>query len=288
MEIRTDLAMEAKSLWEKSAGRTTKLKGVVAKERACDGVPITQVDILDGEGAKALGKPVGSYVTMELPRRPGQLEQLAKVLARELQSLLTLREEDPVLVVGLGNTAVTPDAIGPKSAEGIFVTRHLIDQLPEYFGSLRCVSALSPGVLANTGVESLEIVRAVAEKVKPKCVIAIDALAAGAPERLCRTVQLSDSGIVPGSGVGNGRMGFNRKTLGVPVCCVGVPTVLDAAMFSEDRAKTEGMIVTPKDIDGQVTFLSGLISTGVNLALHPGLSYEEIAQFMPNYARAVM
>ena len=200
-----------------------------------------------------------------------------------------MRENDSVLVVGLGNDAVTPDAVGPKSVEGVFVTRHLIEHLPEQFGSWRCVSAVIPGVLATTGVESLEIVRGVAEKVRPRCIIAIDALAAGAPERLCRTVQMSDSGIVPGSGVGNSRAAFNKKTLGVPVCCIGVPTVLDAATLGGNSgAETERMIVTPRDIDARISFLGALISAGVNLALHPMVSYEEFAQFMPNYGRGVM
>ena len=261
MGIRTDLAMEAKALWEKSAGKTTKLAGVRARERERDGFAVTDVHILDRRGEAALGKPAGRYVTLELPP-----------LARDV------RPAAEALAAGLGNEAVTPDALGPLCLRGLFLTRHLIRHLPEQFGGVRPVSAVAPGVLATTGMESLELVRGAVRHVRPACVLAVDALAAAAPERLCRTFQLSDAGIVPGSGVGNARAALQKRTLGVPVFCLGVPTVLDAGTLGGPR----GMIVTPRDIDAQVRFLGRVAADAVNLALHPEISYDDFAQFIPN------
>ena len=254
MGIRTDLAMEAKALWEKSAGKTTKLAGVRARERERDGFAVTDVHILDRRGEAALGKPAGRYVTLELPPLARDVRPAAEALAAELRRLLRLQPGQGVLVAGLGNEAVTPDALGPLCLRGLFLTRHLIRHLPEQFGGVRPVSAVAPGVLA------------------------VDALAAAAPERLCRTFQLSDAGIVPGSGVGNARAALQKRTLGVPVFCLGVPTVLDAGTLGGPR----GMIVTPRDIDAQVRFLGRVAADAVNLALHPEISYDDFAQFIPN------
>ena len=244
MGIRTDLAMEAKALWEKSAGKTTKLAGVRARERERDGFAVTDVHILDRRGEAALGKPAGRYVTLELPPLARDVRPAAEALAAELRRLLRLQPGQGVLVAGLGNEAVTPDALGPLCLRGLFLTRHLIRHLPEQFGG----------------------------------VLAVDALAAAAPERLCRTFQLSDAGIVPGSGVGNARAALQKRTLGVPVFCLGVPTVLDAGTLGGPR----GMIVTPRDIDAQVRFLGRVAADAVNLALHPEISYDDFAQFIPN------
>ena len=191
---------------------------------------------------------------------------------------MRLQPGQGVLVAGLGNEAVTPDALGPLCLRGLFLTRHLIRHLPEQFGGVRPVSAVAPGVLATTGMESLELVRGAVRHVRPACVLAVDALAAAAPERLCRTFQLSDAGIVPGSGVGNARAALQKRTLGVPVFCLGVPTVLDAGTLGGPR----GMIVTPRDIDAQVRFLGRVAADAVNLALHPEISYDDFAQFIPN------
>lgn len=276
--IRTDLALEAKALWEKSAGETTELSGVRAREREREGLSVTQVDILDEQGQAALGKPIGCYVTVELPRFDRDRARPARVLAQELRRLLHGEDEKSVLVVGLGNRAVTPDALGPRTTDGLFLTRHLIANLPAQFGDCREVSAVTPGVLATTGVETLELVRGAVSHVKPELVIAVDALAAGSMERLCRTVQLSDTGIVPGSGVGNRRAGFSEETLGVPVLCLGVPTVVDASALCESAE--ERMIVTPRDIDGQIAWLGSLLADALNAALHPKFSQEELAQFV--------
>lgn len=277
MAVRTDLALEAKTLWEESAGETTKLEGVRARTRQRGGTEITELDILDERGEKALGKPAGRYLTMELPRYDRDIRKPAEVLAQELRDLLR-DDKGSVLVVGLGNRAVTPDALGPQTVSRLFLTRHLIENLPAQFGACRCVCALTPGVLATTGIETLEVVRGAIEHVKPTAVLAIDALAAGSMERLCRTVQLTNTGIVPGSGVGNRRAAFDRESLGVPVYSLGVPTVVDA---TDGQAEAQ-LIVTPRDIDAQIRFFSGVLAGGVNLALHPDFDFEDFAQFVPN------
>ena len=278
MAIRTDLALEAKTLWEQSAGQTTQLRGVRARERSTQGFAVTDVEIRNRQGEEALGKPVGTYVTVELPKRAQDPRPAARAVAEELRHLMALGPQDSVLVAGLGNTAVTPDALGPKTVAGLFLTRHLIEHLPEYFGTCRSVSAVAPGVLATTGMESIEVVRGACAHVRPSCVLCIDALAAGAPERLCTTIQMTDTGIVPGSGVGNARAAFQKKTLGVPVYAVGVPTVVDAASLTGRGG--EEMIVTPRDIDAQIRYLSAVLSGAINLALHPGFTEEDFAQFV--------
>lgn len=279
MGIRTDLALEAKTLWEQSPEHTTRLQGVRAVQRMQGETEITQVDILDERGQRALGKPVGRYLTMELPRFDRDARKPATALAQELQTLLALGEHDSVLVVGLGNPAVTPDALGPQTVSRLFLTRHLIANLPQQFRSCRSVSAVAPGVLATTGIETLEQVRGTVAHVRPSCVLAIDALAAGSMERLCRTVQLSNTGIVPGSGVGNRRAAFSAETLGVPVYALGVATVMDATALCEQAH--EQMVVTPRDIDAQLCYLSSVLAGGINLALHPDFDYEDFVQFVP-------
>lgn len=277
MSIRTDLAIEAKQLWENSAENTTRLEGVRARTYRRGGNELTCVDILDARGEKALGKPAGRYLTLELPRGPA-IQGPAEALAQELRALLP--GQGTVLAVGLGNASVTPDALGPLAAARLLLTRHLIEHLPEQFGSWRPVCAVCPGVLATTGIESAELVRGAVAHTKPSCVIVVDALATASADRLCRTVQLTDTGIVPGSGVGNRRSGFSRQTLGVPVLALGAATVTDAAALCENA--DERMIVTPRDIDEKVRYLAAVLAAAINLALHPALRYEELAQFVPN------
>lgn len=282
MTIRTDLALEAKALWEQSARETTKLEGVRAVTRTRGGTEVTQVDILDERGRSALGKPVGTYVTLELPRFDRDVRTPAQALGAELRELLSPVAGKSVLVAGLGNLAVMPDALGPMTVSRLFLTRHLIAGLPAQFGQCRSVCAIAPGVLATTGIESLELVKGAVAHVRPECVIAVDALAAGSMERLCRTVQFSDTGLVPGSGVGNRRAAFDRESLGVRVYSLGVPTVVDATSLCEQAQ--ERMIVTPRDIDEQVRYLSRVLAAGLNLALHPDFDYDDFVQFVPNAA----
>ena len=299
LKRRTDLAVEATQLWQEQAGETTQLRGVQARDSVREGYKVTTVRILDESGAQALGKPVGTYITVELDgllrREEDAFPRAARALAAELRGLLDLKEGDAVLVAGLGNRAITPDGIGPKAADYTLVTRHLVEQVPEQFGAFRPVSALAAGVLGTTGVESGELAGAVAERVRPGCVIAVDALAARSLRRVCRTIQLADTGITPGSGVGNARAALNAETLGVPVIAVGVPTVVDAATLTCDvlaeagkgelnpaalQGAGNGLIVTPKDIDTQVHDLAKVIGYGINLALHTGLTIEDVELFL--------
>lgn len=291
--IRTDLAVEARQLWHESAVGTTELPGVRARETREDGFEVTVVEILDRQGEEALGKPAGKYITLELDalirREENSFARAASLLSRQLRELIASEDGGSYLVAGLGNRGITPDAIGPETVDHVLVTRHLKEKLPEDFSAFRPVSAVCSGVLGTTGIESGDLVRAVVEKVKPTAVFAVDALASRNTERLCRTVQLADTGIVPGSGVGNARQALNRETLGVPVVAIGVPTVVDAATLTLDLASRSGisldaaafgqigsMIVTPRDIDKNVRDIAKLIGYGLNLAFHPDITIEEI------------
>ena len=295
LKRRTDLAAEARELWTQSAAEGAALEGVEVREEHREGFPVTTVRILDARGTEALGKPEGTYVTLELSgllrREEEAFPRAVRALAGELSTLTGLEPGAPALVVGLGNRAITPDAVGPKAADHTLVTRHLVEREPVHFGSFRPVAALAAGVLGTTGVESGELVAALVEKLRPGCVIAVDALASRSLDRVCRTVQIADTGIVPGSGVGNHRFALNRETLGVPVVAVGVPTVVDAATLAADvlaeagrddldpaalRGAGEGLFVTPRDIDAQVADLSKVIGFGLNLALQPHLSLEDV------------
>lgn len=287
---RTDLALEAKELWQESAGEAGQLSGVEARERVREGFPVTAVHILDRRGQDALGKPPGIYVTLTLDglqrREEDAFGRAVRALAGELAALLpSLSPGAPVLVVGLGNRFITPDAVGPKVHDCTLVTRHLVEQAPEHFGTFRPVASLATGVLGTTGVESGELVNSVCQSIRPACVIAVDALASRSLRRLCRTIQLSDAGIAPGSGVGNHRRALDQESLGVPVIAVGVPTVVDAATLAADLMDTEelpdlgagrDLLVTPKDIDAQVQDLSKVIGYGIGLALQPGLTIGDL------------
>ena len=287
---RTDLALEARELWQEQAGGLTALPGVEARDSFREGLPVNTVRVLDEEGERALGKPRGSYVTLTLEglasREEGIFQRAVQALAQELSGLMAgVPRNGLVLVAGLGNRAITPDAIGPKVHENVLVTRHLIQNMPEYFGNLRPVASLAAEVMGTTGVESGELVRAVCEKLRPACVVAVDALASRSLKRLCKTVQLADTGITPGSGVGNHRLGLTRETLGVPVVAVGVPTVVDGATLAADLLGADelpdlgeghDLLVTPKDIDSQVNDLAKVIGYGISMALQPGLSVEEL------------
>lgn len=287
----TDLAVEAREIWQENAGQTTKLPGVRAREWSGKGVTMTKVEILDQNGVRALGKPVGNYVTLEwkrgMLRDPAGFSHMAVSLGRELSRMVP--GKGPVLVAGLGNGAVTPDAVGPRTMEHLVVTRHLAASFPQF----RPVSAIAPGVLGTTGLESVEVVRGIVERSKPCCVVVVDALASREPGRVCATVQLTDTGITPGSGVGNHRGAFDQRTLGVPVVAVGVPTVVEAQTLLQDTLDGNGvnsrekeikcdkmMIVTPRDIDARVDRLARLLGYGISLGLHRGLSVGDISCFV--------
>lgn len=288
---RTDLALEARELWQESAERTSRLSGVKATKTRQEGYPVTRVDILDHRGEEALGKPVGSYLTIDLTtfwqRKADFFERAVRAVGSQLKQLLPA--EGSVLVIGLGNAAMTPDAVGPLCLESVLVTRHLISAMPRQFAGFRPVAVFRTGVLGTTGVESAEAVRGLVEQVKPSLVIAVDALASRRMGRVCATVQLSDTGIVPGSGVGNHRSALNAETLGVPVFALGVPTVVDAATLAADLLEESGVeqvdeqrlrdngtfMVTTRDIDQQVRDLSKVVGYGINWALQD-LEIEEM------------
>ena len=289
---RTDLALEARELWQESAEKATRLNGVKATKQRAEGYPVTRVDILDERGEQALGKPRGTYRTIDLTtfwqRRSDFFERAVRAVGGQLKDLLP--GNGPVLVVGLGNGAMTPDAIGPLAADSVLVTRHLIAAMPKHFSGFRPVAVFRTGVLGTTGVESAEAVRGLVEQVQPALVIAIDALASRRVGRVCTTVQLSDTGIIPGSGVGNHRAALNQETLGVPVFSIGIPTVVDAATLAADlleesgimdidgdklRSSQQNLMVTPRDIDQQVRDLGKVVGYGINWALQD-LEIEEI------------
>ncbi len=286
LTVRTDLAVEAHALWRESAGETTRLKGVAAREEQAEGMTVTRVEILDQEGARALGKPEGTYLTLDVSPLWRREEDAFPRAVRAVAALLgpLLPEEGPVLAAGLGNQAMTPDALGPRSLDHLLVTRHLGEVLPQ----LRPVAGLGAGVLGTTGMEVAEWVRGAAEQVGPAAVIVVDALAARDLERLCATVQIADTGLVPGSGVGNHRMALDRETLGVPVISVGVPTVVDAETIARDLLGEAGAVpkalngrgrrffVTPESIDQKIRDLSKVLGYGINLALQESLALEDL------------
>lgn len=288
----TDLALEEHEYVRREAGQTSSLPGVQAKTNVRRGIKTTTVRILNEEGERQLRKPVGTYVTLELDElNRHQIKAFGRVtqtLAGEIADLMKLPPDASVLVVGLGNPDVTPDSIGPRCLKRLFVTRHLMGQLPESFGKLRTVSALQPGVMGSTGMESAEIIRAVICQTHPDCIIVIDALAASDISRICSTVQLTDTGLTPGSGIGNRRAALTKQELGIPVFAIGTPTVTDASVVvSEAQKQAAGdCIVIPRTIDAKADQIAALIAGSLNLALHSGLTYDQIAQFVETCERA--
>ena len=291
MEIRTDLALERAGELEEGGGLP---RGVSVKKEHRHGIEATVVTISTKAGEGAIGKPKGTYVTVELGsvlrREKGSFDGAVACIADYLRGMLKLPNRLPVLVAGLGNREVTPDAIGPLTADHILVTRHMVTAVPETFGEFRPVSATVPGVLGTTGVESAETVRALVERIGAAAVIAVDALAARDTGRLCSTLQISNTGISPGSGIGNRRNALNQKTIGCPVIALGVPTVTDAATRASDlfqragmeveeeqlRKVSTGMIVTSGDIDRRVREIARVLAYAINGALHEDLTLEEL------------
>ena len=288
MQYRTDLALEAAETLTGTAGLTAQdmEKSVVTQGDAT----ITRIRILSDRGAEALGKQPGRYVTVEVPPLSDngeQLEETARLIGEELRALLP--EEGCVVVVGLGNESITPDALGPKMAGMTLATRHIQGEFARTYGldGLRPAAVMAPGVLGQTGMESGEVIRGLCEVVHPAAVIAVDALAARSTARLGCTVQLCDTGISPGSGVGNNRLALDRETLGVPVIGMGVPTVVDArtlaAELAEDRVPEETvaprgaqMMVTPREIDLIISRAARLVAMSIDAALHPDYSPMEL------------
>jgi len=322
INVRTDLALEARELYKQENKKDAE--GVIVEELEDEGTKITKVTVLTDESAEKMGKPKGTYITLDIPEftvYDGSLmDDVSKALGKTLKKLINIQDNQLALVVGLGNRKVTPDALGPKVVEGIMVTRHLKSVMPEVIDdSVFQVAAIAPGVLGITGVETGEIIKGLVEKIKPDVVVCIDALASRKIERVNRTIQISDTGISPGAGVGNHRMKLNEETLGVKVIAIGVPTVVDAATIANDTIdlllddlinqsetgkefynmlkkvdKQEKsmlireilnpyvgeLVVTPKEIDLMIDSLSKIISNGINIALQPNLTVEDINKFL--------
>lgn len=294
MAFRTDLAVEA----VQNLPHAANLRQVRQTERTIEGFLVNEVDILTEHAAQEIGKPCGRYVTLELDALVRREEDAFPRACRALSTLLADLLPDsassgPVLVTGLGNRMITPDAIGPQAIDHVIATRHLVEQVPDVFASWRPVSALAPGVLGQTGVETGEVICGVLDRVKPAAVLAVDALAAGRLSRLLRTIQLADTGITPGAGVGNARAALNSDTLGVPVIAIGVPTVVDGATLAHEIAAQLGgpscealddlslpVMVTTRDIDREVADIARVIGYAVNMALHPHLSVSDIDLYL--------
>ena len=277
---RTDLALEGVEQL-RQGGDISRLDGVCAAEYTRHGYGVTDVRVATKQAAEAVGKPEGRYVTIDLRpyfrREEGFFARAARCLASELRTLLPGVGEDwPVLVAGLGNRGMTADAVGTLALESLLVTRHMVRSLPRQFRGFTPVSALAPGVLAATGMEALELLRGAVQATGCAAVIAVDALAARSRERLCATVQLGDTGLIPGSGVGNHRKAIDKTTLGVPVVAVGVPTVIAAHLLGDGQPEDDPLFLTPRDIDGKVRELGRVIGYGVTLALQEGLSVEDV------------
>lgn len=276
---RTDLALDA-ALALETRGEAIPVQ---KQEYTLFEVPVTKIVIDNQAAAESLGKPFGTYITVHLhqgwERDNDAAMRCAKAIAQELTPMLP--PEGNILVVGLGNSKITADAIGPEAIPQIVVTRHLKERMPDSFVDFHSVSALSPGVLGVTGVETGEVVKGVFDKIGPSAIIAIDALATSDKSRLCTTFQLTDTGITPGSGVGNPRFALTKEAFGVPVVAIGIPTVVDAAELCDAMSADEPpLIVTPKDIDILSQKSARLIATAVNLALHEKISPADLMDFM--------
>ncbi|PJI07092.1 MULTISPECIES: GPR endopeptidase [Clostridium] len=322
--VRTDLAVEAREMY---CGSEEKENGVKVDTRKVKDIEITTVNVLNDEGERIIRKPKGTYVTLDIPKLTmydaNIMEDVSKAFADELSKVIKkfdFNESMTALVVGLGNWNITPDSLGPKAVDGLMVTRHLKKYVPDSIDErIRPVCAIAPGVLGITGMETGEILRGIVENVKPNLVICIDALAARKMERVNSTIQIGDTGISPGSGIGNRRMEISEKTLGIPVIAVGVPTVVDAATMANDTIEividkmkeysdkgsnfynmlkaidndekeqliheilnpyVGQLLVTPKEVDMVMESLSKVIASGINMALQPALELDEINSFI--------
>ncbi len=305
--FRTDLASERRDIYQKANNVEGQINGVESEQEEIDeNLRVERVKITNEEGEKAIGKPVGTYVTVDIKglkiAQEEELEKAATVISKELGKIIDkhIDKQGEILVVGLGNIYVTPDSLGPKVINDIEVTRHIINYLPQYVEEgTRMVSAISPGVLGTTGIETVEILKGIVDNINPKLLIVIDALASRSIERISSTVQISDTGIVPGAGVGNTRSEISKNSLGIPVVAIGIPTVVETAVLVndsldlfieklQDEAKSNdylnklkeednyeeikealipreyNLIVTPKEIDELIENMTKIVATGIN------------------------
>ena len=288
MNFRTDMAVERHDIYKK-AKKKEEIPGISVKEEKFDSLCITHVEVINEEGKDAIGKEIGDYITVDLKKIKNLDENeemfIVKKTSEYLKYLLNKNglEKGDVLVVGLGNLYSTPDSLGSKVLQNIEITRHIKMYLPDMIDkNVRVVSGITPGVLGTTGIETFEIVSGIIEKIKPSCIIVIDSLCSKSIERLNKSIQISDTGIIPGSGVGNSRMELSKNTLNIPVIAIGVPTVVDAATiiieamndleitFDENSVidnmnlNNFNFIVTPKEIDEFIDNMSSIISDVIN------------------------
>lgn len=308
--FRTDLALERKDIYQK-ANKLNEIDGVeCTEEKIDDNIKVSKVKIVNKNGEEALGKAMGNYITIDVKKLKiagdEEIQKASEVVANELKEMINLHTEKKgeILVVGLGNIYVTPDALGPKVINEVDVTRHLIKYLPQYVEEgTRPVSAIAPGVLGTTGIETVEILKGIVENTKPKLIIVIDALASRSIDRISSTIQISDTGIVPGAGVGNTRQEISESSLGIPVISLGIPTVVELATLVSDgidifidrlQEKAESndylnqlqkedkyeevkealnvgeynMIVTPKEIDDLIENMKDIVARGINFSVN--------------------
>ena len=307
--FRTDLALERRDIYQK-VNNLKQIDGIKSTEEEInEKLKVTRVEILNKNGEKAIGKPVGNYVTIDVKKlklaEDEDIQKASEVVTKELKKIINIHidKQGDILVVGLGNIYVTPDALGPKVINEIDVTRHIIKYLPQYVDEgTRPVSAISPGVLGTTGIETVEILKGIVDNIHPKLLIVIDALASRSIDRISSTIQISDTGIVPGAGVGNTRQEISQTTLGIPVIALGIPTVVELATLVSDgidifidrlQEKAESneylnklqqndkyeevkealnvgdynMIVTPKEIDDLIENMKDIVARGINFAV---------------------
>lgn len=271
---RTDLAIES----HKSAIGD----GVSVETREKDCVEITEVIVETDEAEKRLSKPKGRYITIraeDLMHDTSVYQSVCEIVAESISKLAENKSD--VLVAGLGNRAITPDALGPEVVSRVFVTNHIKEQLKyDFVEKLGRVSAIAPGVLGTTGMETSDILRGVINQKKPDLVIAVDAFAASDMENISVTVQVSDTGLIPGGGVANRRNAINEESLGVPVIAIGVPTVVDANILTNGAYNRGELVVTPKDIDIVIDRAAKVIANGINLAIHNNLTIDEIESYV--------
>lgn len=322
-DIRTDLALETREMYQKDNNR--EVPGVeVEVDNEEEGINITTVKVLDNVGSKIMGKEIGTYITMEIPGMrhydANFQDILSKSFAKQLSRVTKTKKDSTAMVVGLGNWNVTPDALGPRVISKLMVTRHLKKYMPDEIDEgINPVCAISPGVLGITGIETAEIVQGAVSKVKPDIMIVIDALASRKFERLATTIQIGDTGLSPGSGVGNKRMAFTKESMGIPVIAIGIPTVVDGATMANDAIdliidslvdqskknkelfkmissinKDEkyvmirellnpyigDLMVTPKEIDTLIDDAAKIIANGINISLHSGIGLNDINRYI--------
>lgn len=310
INFNTDLAVERSDIYRKANNIEDKIEGIETEEQEVnDKIKISRVKIINEKGAEAIGKPIGNYITVDIKKLKiadnSDIQKAAETVTEELKELIDkhVNKQGEILIVGLGNVYVTPDSLGPKVVKDIDVTRHLLKYAPEYISpETRPVTAIAPGVLGTTGIETMEIIQGIVENVKPKLVIVIDSLSSKSIERISSTVQIADTGIVPGAGVGNARNEISQNTLKIPVIAIGVPMVVEAATIAADSidlfieklqqdaksndylnelknvnkydmirealaTKEYNLIVTPKEIDDLIENMKDVVARGINFAI---------------------